>query len=189
MKKIFYAIFLMLIAYIPVSAQELDHLKDLKRPRYGLFQEKPATEQPPNRTAEQPKTIAEDNSRFSGAFKGKVTVHYRGKLVHAEASLNIFIGDDGQNSHYDTYIIPKTGNYLESTWILDKTEVRRSITIAANTIYVTDIIEYGRGGNSQIRTLVFSPDCSALTFLKTEFDDDSPNPATGQIIGRFLRVK
>ncbi len=81
------------------------------------------------------------------------------------------------------------GDYLESTWMLDQDKVRRSVTISGTTVYVTDIIEYKRGGNSQIRTLVFSPDYSALTFLKTEFDDSPSNPATGQIIGRFTRIK
>lgn len=192
MRKIFALICLMSIICFPASAQELDNLKNLKRPRYELFLDQPTIEPPPKQTADKNGTIATeatDNSRFAGTYKGMVTVHYKNNMVQTEATLRIFTGRDGQNSHYDSYIIPESGDYLESSWQLDKNEVLRSVTVSGNTIYVTDIIEYGRGGNSQIRTLVFSPDCSALTFLKTEFDDSSRNPATGQSIGRFLRVK
>ncbi|WP_415713695.1 hypothetical protein [Maridesulfovibrio sp.] len=188
MKIIYIAIILLLSIIYPAQAQELDHLKDLKRPRYGLFQDKPPEKTLQKQDTERITIQEEDNSRFIGTYKGNVTVHYKGKMVRAEASLRILTGDKGEKSHYDSYIIPKNGNYLETTWLLDKNDVRRSVTISGNTIYVTDIIEYEHGGNSQIRTLVFSPDCSALTFLKTEFDDDSRNPATGQIIGRFIKT-
>ncbi|WP_320174456.1 hypothetical protein [Maridesulfovibrio sp.] len=174
------------------TAQDIDHLKDLKRPRYeAIFPERAKTEEATQQPAPQDKAEIneENNARFTGTFKGKVTVHYKGKLVAAEAKLHIETGETERISHYDSYIIPKTGDYLESTWMLDKNEVRRSVTISGNTVYITDIIEYGRGGNSQIRTLVFSPDYSALTFLKTEFDDSPSNPATGQIIGRFIRIE
>ena len=83
----------------------------------------------------------------------------------------------------------QTGQYLENRWKLDQYDVFRSITISANTVYVTDLIKYENGGgNSQIRTLVFTKDYSALTFLKTEFDDSLTSQATGQIVGRFIRV-
>ncbi|WP_421903174.1 hypothetical protein [Maridesulfovibrio sp.] len=110
-------------------------------------------------------------------------------MVNTEATLHISTGENKLPSHYNSYILPKDEDYLVTTWKFENKEVRRSVTISGNTIYITDLIEYGRGGNSQIRTLVFSPDCSALTFLKTEFDDDSRDPATGQIIGRFMRIE
>jgi len=188
MKKILLVIFLIFITSNTALAQELDHLKDLKRPRYGITPPLAKDTKPP-KTEPVQEEIKPDNSRFKGVFKGKVTVHYEGKMVQAEATLHILMGQDEMQSHYDRYIIPQNGDYLENTWKLDKIEVQRSVTISGNTIYVTDLIEYSRGGNSQIRTLIFSPDFSALTFLKTEFDDAAPSPATGQIIGRFMRVE
>ncbi len=188
--KILITIMTIIFLFAPfAAAQQIKNLKDLKRPRYGVAFPPRTTEvkkEQPNATQE---IRVEDNSRFAGTFKGKVTVHYKGKMVIAEATLHVAAGNLDRKSHYDSYIIPQSGDYLESTWKLDKEEVRRAVTISGKTVYVTDIIEYSKGGNSQIRTLVFSPDYSALTFLKTEFDDSSVNPATGQIIGRFLRVK
>ena len=176
------------------TAQDIQHLKDLKRPRYeAIFpdrtNDKEKKQQPAPSIETKEKAVVKDNSRFAGTFKGRVTVHYKGKIVSADATLHIGADESERKSHYDSYILPKSGEYLESTWKLDKYEVRRSITISATTVYVTDIIEYGKGGNSQIRTLVFSPDYSALTFLKTEFDDSPSSPATGQIIGRFMRIQ
>ncbi|ACS81159.1 hypothetical protein [Maridesulfovibrio salexigens] len=176
----------------PAIAQELENLKDLKRPRYeAIFPERTNTEEATQQQAPQDKAEVkvENNTRFAGIFKGKVTVHYKGELVTTEAKLHIYTDESERKSHYDSYIIPQTGDYLESTWMLDKSEVHRSVTISGSSLYVTDIIEYKRGGNSQIRTLVFSPDYSALTFLKTEFDDSPSNQATGQIIGRFTRIE
>lgn len=188
--KILIAITLALfITAVPVQAQDTKHLKNLKRPRYEtIFPErtKDRRKTPPP-TPETAK--ATDNSRFAGTFKGRVTVHYKNKMVTTEATLHIEIDKTKHKNHYDSYILPKNKDYHESTWTLDKNDVRRSVTISGNTVYVTDIIEYAKGGNSQIRTLSFSPDYSALTFMKTEFDDSPVNPATGQIIGRFIRVR
>ncbi|MFW5499829.1 MULTISPECIES: hypothetical protein [unclassified Maridesulfovibrio] len=191
--KIFIATIVILwLALSPATAQDIEHLKDLKRPRYeAIFPERAKTEETTQQPAPQNKAEvkAENETRFAGTFKGKVTVHYKGKLVTTEAKLHIATDKSERKNHYDSYILPMIGDYLESTWMLDQDEVRRSVTISGTTVYVTDIIEYKRGGNSQIRTLVFSPDYSALTFLKTEFDDSLSNPATGQIIGRFTRIE
>ena len=192
MKILIATIAIFWLALSSAAAQDIEHLKDLKRPRYeAIFPERTKTEETTQQPAQQGKAEVKEmnNARFTGAFKGKVTVHYKGRLVTTEAKLHIDTDESERKSHYDSYIIPKTGDYLESTWMLDKKEVRRSVTISDTTVYVTDIIEYKRGGNSQIRTLVFSPDYSALTFLKTEFDDSPSTPATGQIIGRFTRIE
>lgn len=188
MKMILPAILILFALCSPLAAQDLDRLKDLKRPRYGIVVSPPKEPEVQQKDPGQV-TAKPDNSRFKGTFKGKVTVHYEGKMVHAEAILHILLEQDDAQSHYDRYIIPQEGSYQESTWKLDKSDVHRSVTISGRTIYVTDLIEYSRGGNSQIRTLIFSPDFSALTFLKTEFDDAATSPATGQIIGRFTRVE
>ncbi|NDV22889.1 hypothetical protein [Desulfovibrio sp. JC022] len=188
--KILITIMTMIFLSAPfAAAQQIDNLRDLKRPRYEVAFPPKTTEIKKEQPSAAPEIKEEDNSRFAGTFKGKVTVHYKGKIVTAEATLHIAAGNPDRKSHYDSYILPQRSDYLESTWKLDKEDVRRTVTISGKTVYVTDIIEYSKGGNSQIRTLVFSPDYSALTFLKTEFDDSSVNPATGQIIGRFLRVK
>ncbi len=171
------------------AAQQINNLKDLKRPRFEVTFPAKTTETEKKQSNMTQEVKAEENSRFAGTYKGKVTVHYKKKLVTAEATLHIVTENQERKNHYDSYIIPETGDYLESTWKLEGEDVRRSVTISGDTVYVTDIIEYSRGGNSQIRTLVFSPDYSALTFLKTEFDDSQSSPATGQIIGRFIRVK
>lgn len=190
MKMILLTLIIVSFMTAPLFAQEYPELKDLKRPRYGFFEqnEKSVAEQKSNRAATQ--TEEQKNSRFAGKFKGSVTVHYKGRMIKTEAELTIAVNATAENSHYDFYILPPKGEYLENSWMLDRKEVRRSVTIADRTIYITDIIAYeNKGGNSQIRTLVFSPDYSALTFLKTEFDDSVRETATGQIIGRFTRVK
>ncbi|MBI9112548.1 hypothetical protein [Maridesulfovibrio ferrireducens] len=168
------------------SGKESSSLNDLKRPEFNL--RLPETTQ---KTTPGKKVIALNNSRFCGVFAGEVTVHYTNKMVTTTASLTI--NSDMQNinkSHYDYYVIPSDETFMEYEWNLDKMKVRRSVTVSGNTFYITDIIDYEKsGGNSQIRTLVFSPDLSALTFLKTEFDDSKSMSATGQIIGRFNRTK
>ncbi|WP_320006173.1 hypothetical protein [Maridesulfovibrio sp.] len=192
MKKILPAVILLVSFSFPVAAQDIDHLKNLKRPRYEINLSAPKELQPPQE--KQPKEtkhneITLDNSRFCGTFKGYVTVHYKGKLVRTPATMSISFTDGNESSHFNSYLIPKDKDYFENTWEFEQYEVNRSVTITGNTLYVTDTIAYRTGGNSQIRTLVFNRDCSALTFLKTEFDDEHFNPATGHIIGRFVRVK
>ena len=191
MKKILLIVLLVFITSHSAAAQDLEHLKNLKRPRYGISLQPPEKLQTKQKKQQQTKTeqIKSDNSRFYGKFKGNVTVHYKGKLVRTEATLRISSTDENDNSHFNSYLIPKDKDYFENIWELERNEVHRSVTISGNTIYVTDIIAYQTGGNSQIRTLVFNTDCSALTFLKTEFGDEHFDPATGHIIGRFVRVK
>ncbi|HAS89366.1 MAG TPA: hypothetical protein DCS48_08680 [Desulfovibrio sp.] len=188
---LFFIIILFSAAHAP--AQELDNLKDLKRPRYeAFFPDRPKPEenqQTPNSAKANESIAIKDSSRFAGVFRGKVTVHYKGQMVNTEATLHIFPGGNEKDSHFNSYILPVDKDYLETTWKSENKNVRRSVTISGNTIYITDLIAYKHGGNSQIRTLVFSPDYSALTFLKTEFDDDNRDPATGQIIGRFVRIQ
>ncbi len=130
-------------------------------------------------------------SRFVGKFTGKVIVHYQNKMVETAASITISLDQkDLAKSDYDFYIVPADDTFLEHEWDLDGLKVKRSVTISGKTIYITDIINYVEdGGNSQIRSLVFNSDFSGVTFLKTEFDDAKTNPATGQIIGRFTRIK
>lgn len=194
MKKLILFFIIILFSTTHAAAQELDHLKDLKRPRYETFfpdRPKPEEKNPQTTNATKAKQSIpiEDNSRFAGVFRGMVTVHYKGQMVNTEATLHIFPGGDEKDSHFNSYILPLNKDYLETAWKFENKDVRRSVTISGNTIYVTDLIAYKRGGNSQIRTLVFSPDYSALTFLKTEFDDDNRDPATGHIIGRFVRIE
>lgn len=194
MKKLILFLVIILFSATHATAQELEHLKDLKRPRYeSFFPDRPKPEggnpQASNATNTKQSIAIEDNSRFAGIFRGRVTVHYKGQMVNTEATLHIFAGDNEKDSHFNSYILPLNQDYLETTWKFENKDVRRSVTISGNTIYVTDLISYKRGGNSQIRTLVFSADYSALTFLKTEFDDDSRDPATGQIIGKFVRIQ
>ncbi|WP_319764597.1 hypothetical protein [Maridesulfovibrio sp.] len=188
MKIFFIAMLLTFITCSAGLAQDMNNLRDLKRPRYGIFEAEETKAPAPQKTNTQ-ETARMNNSRFAGTFKGRVTVHYKNNMVTAEATLHIATGEKTDGSHYDNYIIPANKDYVQYKWKLDKNEVNRSVTVSGNTLYITDIIDYGKGGNSQIRTLVFSQDCSALTFLKTEFDDARKAPATGQIIGRFLRVK
>lgn len=176
---------------LPLPAQEKQNLQDLKRPRYSIkeFQNTMLPDQGVAHKEEQQQTLP-DNNRFSGKFNGIVTVHYKDRMVRTQASLTVTTETDTARSHYDYYILPEKGEYLESKWPLNGSEVQRTVTISENTIYVTDIISYeSGGGNSQIRTLVFSEDFSAMTFLKTEFDDAVRDTATGQIIGRFNRLQ
>ncbi len=192
MTRIFLVLLCILLNSTCLHAQEYRYFQDLKRPRYSAIQEEsPKNQAQQNTTA--PKTEKKnqpDNEKFCGRFKGMVTVHYQGQMVRTQAALKIAIEEPESKSHYDYYILPANSTYMENTWALEKSTVRRSVTISGNTVYITDIIEYGdHGGNSQIRTLVFSDDHSALTFLKTEFDDAARNSATGQIIGRFTRSK
>ncbi|WP_051676964.1 hypothetical protein [Maridesulfovibrio frigidus] len=155
-------------------------------PIFPLSQPQMANTSPPVTKLERLNT-----SKFVGKLTGKVTVHYLKKMVAAHATITISSDqNDLTKSDYDFYVIPTEVSFLESEWELDGLKVKRSVTISGNTIYITDIINYkNNGGNSQIRTLVFNSDLSALTFLKTEFDDAKSNPATGQIIGRFTRTK
>ncbi|SMF17344.1 hypothetical protein [Desulfovibrio gilichinskyi] len=168
------------------SGKDSSALNDLKRPEFNFRLSDTAPEQPAANTA---KKI--NNSRFAGVFQGTVTVHYTKKMVTTTAEMTI--DTDIKNiskSHYNYYVIPAEDFYKEYAWVLDGMKILRTVTISDNTIYITDIINYEEdGGNSQIRTLVFSPDLSALTFLKTEFDDEKTMPATGHIIGRFKRIK
>lgn len=190
MKRIFMLTIFIILAASTLYAQDFPDLQSLKRPRYDATPQQETTHKTIAKKEKTPEPQEKTNSRFAGIFKGKVTVHYKGKMVRSDATLTIASGTDENKSHYDFYVLPSKGNYLESKWEIDKSEVHRSATISKHTVYITDIIEYpDGGGNSQIRTLVFSEDHSALTFLKTEFDDASRNSATGQIIGRFIRIE
>ncbi len=177
------------IIALSVSAtysKDSSSLNDLKRPEFNFRLSETTPKQP---LAKKIKKI--NNSRFAGVFQGTVTVHYTKKMVTTTASLTI--DTDIKNiskSHYNYYVIPAEESYAEYSWKLDGMKILRTVTISGDTIYITDIINYEEdGGNSQIRTLVFSPDLSALTFLKTEFDDERTMPSTGHIIGRFKRTK
>ncbi len=187
LKKFSLTVFLLLTANV-LCAQDFPDLQNLKRPRYGVTPQQMEPDKPAVTKDDNSQSKAETNSRFAGTFKGEVTVHYIDKMIRTAAALTIATGAEENKNHYDFYIIPAKGNFLSSKWEIDKSKVLRTTTISGDTIYITDIIEYQNGGgNSQIRTLVFSEDHSALTFLKTEFDDASRNSATGQIIGRFVR--
>ncbi|WP_320172342.1 hypothetical protein [Maridesulfovibrio sp.] len=201
MSKLFLIAVCLLTVLSAAAAQERQFLDDVKRPRYGFSVEPASPSEPAGQRAEpgrsresgeltnEPAGEEVGNSRFGGVFKGTVTVHYKGRMVRTPATLTVSAGGNNSLSHYDYYILPEKGEYLETVWKLEGSDVRRSVTVSGNTVYVTDLIEYeSGGGNSQIRTLVFSEDCSSLTFLKTEFDDAARDTATGQIIGRFIRV-
>ncbi|WP_027721137.1 hypothetical protein [Maridesulfovibrio zosterae] len=183
--------FIILFSATSSSAQEYPSLNNLKRPRYGITEYENKS---PSKNINSTKNNAIqmdkiNNSRFAGKFKGKVTVHYKDTMITTEATIVISVDTEDRNSHYDHYLLPSNEQYLENIWKLDQYNVFRSITISDNTVYVTDLIKYENGGgNSQIRTLVFTNDYSALTFLKTEFDDSATSQATGQIVGRFIRV-
>lgn len=191
MYKILLAAFSILLLSNSLLAQDEQYLLDLKRPRYRTTEQPTVTTDPaPDSSSSSHTKKITQNSRLCGEFKGKVTVHYKGRMVSAEAALTVAVNEPEEKSHYDYYIIPVNGTFAEQSWKLDDSLVQRTVTVSGNTLYVTDIIEYDEGGgNSQIRTLVFSDDYSALTFLKTEFDDAPRNPATGQIIGRFEKME
>ncbi|OEU70773.1 MAG: hypothetical protein BA863_14600 [Desulfovibrio sp. S3730MH75] len=184
MKLMFSILSIIIISVAPASSKEAYTPSTGMMPIFPLSQPQMANT-PPVKT----KVGKIGTSRFVGNFTGKVTVHYQKKMIETAASITFSSEQkDLAKSDYDFYVIPTEETFFESEWILDGIKVKRSITISNNTIYITDIIDYeGDGGNSQIRTLVFNSDCSALTFLKTEFDDAKANPATGQIIGRFNR--
>ncbi|WP_291328436.1 hypothetical protein [Desulfovibrio sp. UCD-KL4C] len=169
-----------------IYGKESSSLNNLKRPEFNFRTSETKSEQAFTRTI---KKI--NNSRFAGVFQGTVTVHYTQKLVTTTARLTIDSNIKNiSKSHYNYYVIPAKGSYTEYAWELDGIKILRTVTISGDTIYITDIINYKEGGgNSQVRTLVFSPDLSALTFLKTEFDDERIMPSTGHIIGRFKRIK
>ncbi|WP_432735078.1 hypothetical protein [Maridesulfovibrio sp. FT414] len=191
MKRIMPLVLLILFLAMPVAAQEYDYLQGLKRPRYGVAAEEHPPASAPKKKLESPQQQEQPgNKAFAGLFKGTVTVHYKGRMITTEASLTVAAGGNGTQSHFDYYILPEKGEFQQLDWKLDGMDVQRSVTISGHTVYVTDLIQYENGGgNSQIRTLVFSEDFSALTFLKTEFDDTVRDSATGHIIGRFLRVR
>ena len=185
-KIIFLTLTIIALSVSTTYGKENSSLNDLKRPEFTFRLSETTHEQPLGKTTEKI-----NNSRFAGVFQGTVTVHYAKKMVTTTASLTI--DTDMKNirkSHYNYYVIPAEKSYTEYSWELDGMKILRTVTISGDTIYITDIINYGEdGGNSQIRTLVFSPDLSALTFLKTEFDDERTMPSTGHIIGRFKRIK
>ncbi|CCO23784.1 hypothetical protein [Maridesulfovibrio hydrothermalis] len=195
MIRILLSIIILLLSATPLPAENLPSLQNLKRPRYETGvppQKRPAPQLPHQNAAIKQvarQKVTPDNSRFAGKFSGLVTIHYKNKMVRTKATLTISTNGTQGNSHYDYYLIPDAGDYLEHSWKLDEYDVQRTVTVSGSTLYITDIIDYGgNGGNSQIRTLVFSGDYSALTFLKTEFDDELRDTATGQIIGRFIRI-
>lgn len=187
MQKIILLIFVITAFSVSaVSAKDSTPLNDVKRPEFHFR----LSETAPEHSSDQIDQKI-NNSKFSGFFAGTVTVHYKEEMVTTTA--NLTINTDIKNiskSHYNYYIIPPQESYMEYDWELDGVKIKRTVTISGNTLYITDIINYEKnGGNSQIRTLVFNPDFSALTFLKTEFDDGSTMQATGHIIGRFKRIK
>ncbi len=170
-------------------ADQSPKILELKRPPLRLQQKSAKQSEAKHRPLNR-KDISLTNKNFSGTYKGEVTVHYKGELVTTQAELTISTSEkDLQRSDFNFYVIPEKGQYAKNSWESEGRKYERSVTISESTIYVTDITAYSRGGNSQIRTLVFNRDRSALTFLKTEFDDSLSERATGHIIGRFERIK